>query len=103
MRKLWIKLDAYNQILSKTKNLEIRLNYGFNKTLKNNEILELCCNNKTTIINIQNIKCYDNLDDLLENEDLGISKKDAIELYTNIYGNKLSKYKLVCFNVYIQE
>ena len=100
MRKLWIKSDAYESIISGEKKLEIRLNYGFNKTLKNNEILELCCNDKSFIITVKNIRCYDNLYELLDVETLGISKSNAIELYTSLYGKKLNRYKLLCFDIH---
>ena len=100
MRDLYIKTNAFDAIDIGIKSIEIRLNYGFNTTLKNEEVMNLCCNNKSLIIKVKNIRYYDNLDELLDVETLGISKSDAIELYTSLYGKKLNRYKLLCFDIH---
>ena len=99
MKTIWIKNEAYKNIISGRKLIEGRLNKGIFSKLKSDDILILSSNKDSCKIKIINIINCNNFNELFSCCDLNkilpdkTSVKDGIKHYNNIYKNKdIQKY-----------
>ena len=61
-KKLYIRNhNVYNNIISKKKQYEMRINKGFIKTLKKNNIITLTYKNKCTFVKIKDLLYFKNI------------------------------------------
>ena len=107
MKTIWIKESPFKNILSGKKIIEGRINKGFFKNLKVNDILQLSCRSKNCKIKIINIIKCNNFNDLLSNYCLNDilpdvqSIEEGLILYNSIY-SKEKEYKYGVLGIHIE-
>lgn len=90
---LFVKSDAYNELINNRKTIEGRVNLGFNKEIKENITYKLKNEDREKIIKVIKIEKFDSLFSMISNVDVNKllpykkirSKDDAIRHYQKIY------------------
>ena len=90
---LFVKSNAYNELINNRKTIEGRVNLGFNKKIKENITYKLKNEDRESIIKVIKVEKYDSLLSMISNVDVNkllpykeiTSKDDAIKHYQNIY------------------
>jgi ASC-1-like (ASCH) protein len=90
---LFVKSDAYNELINNRKTIEGRVNLGFNKKIKENIIYKLKNDDREKFIKVIKVEKYDSLFSMISNVDVKKllpykyigSKDDAIKHYQKIY------------------
>jgi ASC-1-like (ASCH) protein len=98
---LWIKNEkTFTRIKNQEKKYEIRVNYGFIKKLKENEILSIQFQAEKILVLIEDILYFKNLEDIFISLDPQIvnknTKEEAIEYLQSLYWDSKSFKKGIC-------
>lgn len=102
MKTIWIKNNAFKNIVSGRKLIEGRLNKGIFKSIKLNEIITLKTKEKSCKVKIINIDKFNNFNEMLNYYSINTvlpDKKDindGVLHYLNIYKQKdIDKYNVL--------
>ena len=106
MKTIWIKNEAFKNIVSGRKIIEGRLNKGIFRSIELNEILLLSTKEKSCKVKIINIEKFNNFNEMFSCYNINIILPDKIDIndgiqhYLNIYKQKdIDKYNVLGLHI----
>ena len=104
IRSIRVKDRFLQYIKERKKTLEVRVGYGFIKTVQVGEIIKFESRNSTQEVRVTDIRKYHTFENMLDNEDHskivpGFSRQKVLDLLKNIYPKKKQKLGVIVFAI----